>query len=135
MSKIILKTLSAIGIVFLIVVLFGFGQMPLIEGKHFFNKYIDTEFAENYTPEKFEQIKTGMQLEDIIGLIGKPLQKKKNHKDGTYIKYYYTSDGKLLHDAKKKGRSDYGDFAWYRSAITLNSENIVVAIDKGWSYD
>ena len=65
MSRIILKILSILGLSFLTVVLFVFGQIPLIEGKHLLNKYIDTEFAENYSPEKFEQIKIGMKLDQV----------------------------------------------------------------------
>ena len=135
MSRIILKILSILGLSFLTVVLFVFGQIPLIEGKHLLNKYIDTEFAENYSPEKFEQIKIGMKLDQVIDLIGEPLYTGNGYKDTLNRNYYYTGDGKLLNKTKDNGQKGYDDFAWYRSTIEVNSENIVVNIDKGWSHD
>ena len=135
MSSVILKTLSIGGLIFLTIVLIFFGQVPLIEGKHLLNKYIDTEFAKSYSPEKFEQIEIGMKLDQVINLIGEPLYKGNGYKDTLNTNYYYTGDGKLLHKTKDNGQNGYDDFAWYRSTIEVNSENIVVYIDKGWSYD
>ena len=49
----ILKILSALGLSFLAVVTFIFGQVPLAEGKHLFDPYIDTQFAKDYKPKRF----------------------------------------------------------------------------------
>lgn len=132
MLKIFLKIISVLGLSFLSVVLFFSAQFPLIEGKYFLNKYIDTQFAEHYTPEKFEQIKVGMEISEVINLIGQPLLKDKVDK---HTNYYYTTDGKVLKEGKGKIIRWYDDFAWYQSMISVSSENIVISVNKGWLHD
>lgn len=43
--------------------------------------------------------------------------------------------GKLLNKTPDNGRNGYDDFAWYRSTVTFDTNNIVIDIDFGWSYD
>ena len=135
MSRIIFKILSILGLSLITVAIFFLGYTPLIEGKHFFNKYIDTEFAENYSPKKFEKVEIGMELSEVKNLVGVPLDMVNANKNALNKNYYYTRDGKLLHNAKTCRQKGYDDFAWYRSTVEVNSENIVVSIKKGWSFD
>lgn len=123
MIKKILKMFSVLGLSFLTVALFLIGQFPLIEGKYFLDKYIDTRFAKDYKPEKFEQVKVGMEIDDVFNLVGQPLY---TYNFGSNTKYQYTGDGKLGND---------GDFAWYLSTVEVNFENIVVNIEKNWLYN
>jgi outer membrane protein assembly factor BamE (lipoprotein component of BamABCDE complex) len=134
-NKRILKILSGIGLAFLIAIIFIFGQIPLVEGKHFFKPYIDTQFAKDYSPEKFELIKIGMTEDSVINIIGQPLYKGNGYKDELNTNFHYTGDGKLLSSTKDDGQNGYDDYAWYRSSVEFNSENIVVSTNKGWSYD
>jgi outer membrane protein assembly factor BamE (lipoprotein component of BamABCDE complex) len=131
--KIVLKVLSAGIILFLLYYTFMFGWLG--EGKHLINPYVDTHFAPDYSPEKFDKIKIGMTLYEVDSIIGEPFYSHPDYDDSTKIRYYYTSDGLLLSKMRKQGKRYYYDCAWYRSIITFDTNNIVVEIDKGWSYD
>ena len=135
MKIIVLKLLSTICLITLIVFTFFIGRIQLIEGKHIIDPYIDTVFAEIYSPRKFEKIKIGMTIEEAIKIIGEPLYKGQGYKDTLNTNYYYTDDGKLLHLTKDNGRNGYDDFAWYRSTLEVDSLNNIIYIDKGWSHD
>ena len=97
--------------------------------------YIDTEFAKDYSPEKFDKIKIGMTIDEAIKIIGEPLHKGQGYSDTLNTNYYYTGDGKLLHSKKDNGHIVYEDFAWYRSTLDVDSNNKIIGIDKGWSHD
>jgi hypothetical protein len=47
-----------------------FGEVALMEGYNIFDPYIDTEFAENYTPEKFDLINSTFTKEKVLSTIG-----------------------------------------------------------------
>jgi len=134
MYNIILKIISVTGLSFLAVVLFFIGQFPLIEGKYLWNKYIDTQFAKDYSPEKFELIKVGMELNEVVNIIGEPLTKYNGDTPTLIRSYSYTENGKLQNSLKERPKWNC-DFAWYRSVVNINSEDIVISIDKGWMYN
>jgi hypothetical protein len=131
----ILKILSIICLTFLSVITFLLGQVPLLEGKHLLDPYIDTQFAKNYSPEKFDDIKIGMTINEAIEVIGEPLYKGQGYKDSLNTNYHYTGDGKLLNSTKDKGQSGYDDFAWYHSTLEVDRNSKIVYIYKGWSHD
>jgi len=135
MKKKILKILTITSLILVAFITFIIGQAPLIEGKHYFDPYIDTQFAEDYSPDKFEEIKIGMSLEEVKKIIGKPLYNGEGYEDQNNTNFYYTGDGKLLNNTEDSWKNGYDDFAWYRSSIEVDNENIVISIDKGWSYD
>ncbi|HEX4886823.1 MAG TPA: hypothetical protein VFV37_02150 [Luteibaculaceae bacterium] len=135
MKNITLKILSTICIGILVVFTFFIGQVPLIEGKHLLKPYIDTEFAKDYSPEKFDKIKIGMTINEAIKIVGEPLYKGQGYNDPLNTNYYFTGDGKLLNSKKDKGQSGYEDFAWYRSTLEVDRNNKINYIDKGWSHD
>ena len=135
MKNITLKILSTICIAILVVFTFFIGQVPLIEGKHLLKPYIDTEFAKDYSPEKFDKIKIGMTINEAIKIIGEPLYKGQGYSDTLNTNYHYTGDGKLLNSTKDNGQSGYDDFAWYRSTLEIDRNNKIIYIDKGWSHD
>jgi outer membrane protein assembly factor BamE (lipoprotein component of BamABCDE complex) len=114
---------------------FFLGWIALNENIHPIDPYIDTCFAPDYSPEKFNDIKIGMTLDEVELIIGKPLYSYYVYDDSTKINYDYTCDGKLLSKAQQKGKRNYYDCAWYRSSIIIDMHNIVIEIDKGWSYD
>ena len=141
--KILLKVLSAGVILFLLYLTAVFGRLTLGEGKHLIDPYIDTEFAPDYSPKKFNKIKIGMTVDEVESIIGKPFYKHPDYCDTTNIDYVYTNDGKLWGKMKEEKRRYYEecfwivtDFAWYRSYVIVDTNNnIVVEINKGWSYD
>jgi hypothetical protein len=129
----IFKILSIIGIGFLMYLSFVFGQIQLMEGKHIIYPYLDTKFANDYTPKKFDEIKIGMSLEEVKEIIGEPLYVGSGYKDSRNLNLHYTGDGKLL--SKSKSTNKYSDLAWYCSSLEINEEKKVVSIEKGWAYD
>ncbi|MDL2309296.1 hypothetical protein LJC53_06910 [Bacteroidales bacterium OttesenSCG-928-C03] len=136
----ILKVLVAvIVILFLLYHAFIFGWLG--ERKHLISPYIDTQFAPNYSPKKFDKIKVGMMLNEVESIIGKPFHARippmSYHidNDSTKNEYDYTGDGKLLDKMQEQGKRYYYDCAWYRSLVIFDTNNIVVEINKGWNYD
>ncbi len=122
---IILKILSVFSLIFLVILSFTLGSISLLEGKHLFDPYIDTTFATNYSPEKFEKIEIGMTVNDVIKIVGEPLRIGQSYKDTLNKTYDYTKDGKNHH----------GDFAWYNSSLEIDTNKRVIFIYKGWNYD
>lgn len=104
------------------------------EQYYIFNPYIDTKMASNYSPEKFDQLEIGMDKSDVIDLIGSPLYAKIDTLDNlTFERFYYTGDGKISN--QKMPWYMFNDYAWYRSTVTFDSDQKLIDIDKGWSYD
>ena len=129
-----LKIISSIGLLGVLVISFFLGTAPLIEGKHLVKPYIDTHFAEDYSPEKFDLIELGMTKIEVIRIIGEPLYTGSGYSDSLVTNYHYTGDGKLL-SKRKSGEQNYDDFAWYRSVVGFDTSETAVYLDKGWSYD
>ena len=121
----ILRIFAGLCLALLAVLVFIIGHIPLEEGIHIIDPYIDTRFAEGYTPEKFEAIQIGMTFDDVKSIIGQPFDISDAYEDSLLSVYYYTSDGKL--------RS--GDCAWYYSEVAIDTNNIVVSVSKGWNFD
>ena len=146
----ILKVLSVGIILFLFYEIYLLGCSTLTGGKHLINPYIDTRFAPDYSPEKFDKIKVGMTLDEVESIIGKPIRNLTDFFDSTKIRYHYT-DNLVLADKnakweqkQEKGYYDYPPlypsclcdyrYAWYCSSITFDKNNIVVEIYKEWLY-
>jgi hypothetical protein len=131
-----MKTVYKISAVILLIptvcILFILGRISLIEGYNVFEPYIDTEFGENYTPEKFGLINKEFTEEEVLKTVGKPLFIHRDTLTGE-IELTYTNDGFLR---RKSNRNyDIGDFAWYHSSIHFDSVGRITRIEKGWSYD
>ncbi len=124
------KILSLIIIAPILSLVFIVGAGSLIEGYNVFSPYIDTEFAENYTPEKFDLIQMDLNEKEVLKILGEPL-KKNTWKNETV--FYYTLDAFLSRSSDCKYL--IRDFAWYRSVIYFNKQGKITRIDKGWSYD
>lgn len=134
-----MTTLKSISLVFaipIIYIAFLSGSVILGEGYNFFDPYADTEFAPDYTPEKFKTIKEGMSEKEIRKIVGEPLSKNTDTTGLTEINfaYYYTSDGYLSKRHDKKF-SLAGDLAWYGSSVEFNKDSIAIRIFAGWYYD
>ena len=112
--------------------IFLFGGISMMEGKNLIFPYIDTEFASNYSPEKFDLITEDFSYNEVIQLVGKPLSEKKDS-FGNIIEVNYTNDGKTTY--KNNPFVLVGDFAWYRSYIRFDSNGKIIEINSGWSYD
>ena len=126
------KTLSLALLFFTVYNVFMLGGFSLMEGYNIFEPYIDTEFAENYTPQKFDKITINFTKEEVLKTVGQPLSIYKDTLSNE-IQYTYTNDGYLKRKSYKS--YDISDFAWYRSDIYFDSSGKITKIDKGWSYD
>jgi hypothetical protein len=134
------RVLSGIGILTALTVAFKLGRLfACSESYNDSEPYIDTEFAENYSPDKFKQVKAGMTISQVRSIVGKPLfEFHERSADSTVItEYHYTNDGYLRRRGDKKYSLEavIGDFAWYRSGVTFNADSIATDVNAGWSYD
>lgn len=99
------------------------------EGHYDKDKYIDTIFATNFTPEKFEQVQVGMSSTEIAALLGEPLAHDAfgihdPNNDNVIIApndprvgdcYRYSSDGKL---------NGQGDASWYSFLVCFKNDKV-----------
>lgn len=127
------KALSLIFGTFLIVLSFLFGAFSLCEGFNMFNPYADTEFAKDYSPEKFKEVKEGMHLGKVISITGEPLNVSYDTAKAELI-HTYTQDGYLRRKGGMK-LSFCADFAWYGSTVRYNGDSVAVKVYSGWHYD
>jgi hypothetical protein len=87
------------------------------------NPTIDTNFAPNYSEERFSLIKQGMTADEVIGLIGEPL-KKFPWEDNIEI-WSYSQDGK----------SKIGDWAWINIGVLFDTNHRVIKTASSIVYD
>ncbi len=99
-----------------------------MEQKFILNKYIDTEFAEGFTQQKFNGIIRGESVYDFINRIGEPLvidTFKINQGKTLVIRYSYSMDGNCR----------WGDFAWKSYEVIFDSNMVVIDKKVIWYYD
>lgn len=129
------KLLATVILIPIIGSVFICGTISLNEGKNLFTPYIDTEFASNYSPSKFELITSDLNHDNVISIIGSPIYKDTDTVNGQIqLKLNYTQDAYFLKKNKGK-RLLISDFAWYRSIITFDTKGKILKINKGWNYD
>lgn len=131
--KIITKSISLGLASFVIFLLFLAGGFLLSEGYNLLNPYADTEFAQNYSPEKFRQVKEGMKMPEILKLTGEPLNSSYDTARGM-IYHSYTRDG-WLRRQPGFSLSLCGDLAWYGSSVEYGPDSTAVKVYSGWYYD
>ncbi|HLP11206.1 MAG TPA: hypothetical protein VK177_04680 [Flavobacteriales bacterium] len=92
--------------------------------------------ANDFSLEKFQEIKPGMDSLAVFKLLGKPLFIRHDTVENKLfqIRFEYTSDGKLLQQMKR-GDQTYEDYAWYNAVVTLNPSGKVERSGGGWCYD
>lgn len=130
MRRLIIKLLSIVSSITVLLITFELGSALIGECRLFYDQYLDTEFAKEFTFEKFEQIKTGMSKDEVIELIGTPLRIS-NYNETELM---YTQDGYFY----KSGRTPLNghlDFAWLRIGVKLDSTNHVIKTSQVWYYD
>ncbi|MBQ3800762.1 MAG: hypothetical protein II837_10745 [Treponema sp.] len=78
---------------------------------------IDTEYSESFNPYNIQNLEVGMSRDEVIALVGAPLDERNNT-------IYYTHDGKC----------PFGDFAWYELSLELEDDK-VIGITSHWMHD
>lgn len=129
-----LKVVSFIVGGFILLLAFEIGGTLIMEGLNPLDMYADTEFAENYSPEKFEQIEVGLTKSEVVSILGQPLYTDTTLYSDTLIVYHYTQDGYLSRRTDKP-YAIVTDQAWYRSCVEFNQDGFVISTNSGWSYD
>ncbi|EDM44817.1 hypothetical protein SCB49_14635 [unidentified eubacterium SCB49] len=123
MKEKIFKILTTI----LLIPLFGytifFGWFQHMESFNIIEPTIDTVFTENYSEEKFDRIKIGMDSIAVVKILGKPFSIQQLEEQKTL--WYYTGDGKC----------DWHDFAWLGREIEFDKNGIVLEKIKLIHYD
>lgn len=77
------------------------------ESHFLLDPYIDTIFAENFTWEKYDEIRTGMRPEEVMSLVGEPLNKLGTGREIECWRY-----------SRDRIPSWFTwDFSWYRVAV------------------
>lgn len=132
-SKIIYKSLSLGLGSFLVTLLFIAGGFTLNEGYNMLNPYADTEFAANYSPEKFRNVKDGMKMSEVIKITGEPLNASYDTARGL-LYHSYTRDG-WIRRQPGFSLSLCGDLAWYGSSVEYGPDSVAVKVYSGWYYD
>jgi len=130
--RILYKTLTLALLMTSTFIIFMFGGVSLMEGYNIFDPYIDTEFAENYTPNKFDLLNTDITKQEVLNTIGKPLFIFTDSLSNQ-TQFNYTNDGFLRRNSNRE--YDINDYAWYRSSVYFDGKGKITRIDKGWSYD
>lgn len=82
-----------------------------------YNPLIDTEYSESFNPYNIPKLKIGMSRDEVMALVGAPLEERSN-------RMYYTYDGKC----------SSGDFAWYELCLELEAGELV-GITSHWMFD
>lgn len=82
---------------------------------------INTSYAPSYTEKKFDLIKKGMRKEDVLKLIGAPLEEEKMGESGAKLKY------------SRYVKRWIGRYKWLRRYVILEHE-MVVGKEKAKSY-
>jgi hypothetical protein len=103
-------------------------RSPLhLEGHYDKDPYIDTIFAKDFTPKKFDHIEPGMTQKQVLELLGEPLSHDafgfRNQENANLILppndprteecWRYSSDGKLAQS---------GDASWYSFIICFKDD-------------
>lgn len=129
----LIKLGSAIGVILIVSLSFFTGAFTLSEGYNIFNPYADTEFAKDFTPDKFKQIKSEMKMKEVLTITGEPMNISYDTTRALIV-HTYTRDGYLRRNPARSF-SLCGDLAWYGSSVEYNSDSIAVNVYSGWYYD
>lgn len=128
------KLLGSIVLIIILFSLYKFSNYWKLNGEMHYSEdpYIDTQFTENFTFEKFDKISKGMSQQDVVNLIGEPFSKGLTG-SATYEVVYdrnaieipppdftqdcwsYSRDGKL---------GDKGDTSWYSYVVCFKQGQV-----------
>lgn len=102
------------GVIFIALLFFFF--LVLFKGPPSFVSRANTEYTRNFSIEKFNTIKIGMTEEQVLAILGEPMNR-------------YTIDNTHLTMSYSKTKNSLSDLTgWESIRVVLNSENIVVGV-------
>lgn len=119
---VIKKIRIALSIVFPMIVIFGASFLLMItfafnDFKYYKNPLADTKVSESFKPLNLPLLKEGMTKEEVLNLLGDPIQISKDKNS-----FYYAEDG------------GYGEY-WYLFLAVEFKDNTLSHIEKEWGYE
>lgn len=119
---VIKKIRIALSIVFPMIVIFGASFLLMItfafnDFKYYKNPLADTKVSESFKPLNLPLLKEGMTKEEVLNLLGDPIQISKDKNS-----FYYAEDG------------GYGEY-WYLLLAVEFKDNTLSLINKEWAYE
>lgn len=119
---VIKKIRIALSIVFPIIAIFGASFLLMItfafnDFKYYKNPLADTKVSESFKPLNLPLLKEGMTKEEVLNLLGDPIQISKDKNS-----FYYAEEG------------GYGEY-WYLLLAVEFKDNTLSHIEKEWGYE
>lgn len=119
---VIKKIRIALSIVFPMIVIFGASFLLMItfafnDFKYYKNPLADTKVSESFKPLNLPLLKEGMTKEEVLNLLGDPIQISKDKNS-----FYYAEEG------------GYGEY-WYLLLAVEFKDNTLSHIEKEWGYE
>lgn len=122
-----------LGLIALVILTTLILRSPLIRFFEFLADY-DTEYTKDFTYEKFNQVKVGMSMNEVLNLIGEPFDKDEfpypNIASGTKTKCYWYSQP----EPASQTIQQFEDINWHRVGICF-FEDRVISVDKTTFFD
>lgn len=117
---VIKKIRIALSLVFPMIAIFGFTSFLMLafnDFKYYKNPLADTKVSESFKPLNLPLLKEGMTKEEVLNLLGDPIQISKDKNS-----FYYAEDG------------GYGEY-WYLFLAVEFKDNTLSHIEKEWGYE
>ena len=100
------------------------------EGRSKICPYIDTEFSNNFSEKKFNQISKGMHYVEVKAILGEPLIFTSKR-----ISSVQPNNALFISVYSKDGKCMWADFAWRSFDIYFNNDTVVIDKHSQWWYD
>ena len=116
------KTIGLIIIIFIVaVLLLMIGLLAYVGPEGYFFPYpaIDTQFTAGYSEEGFQQIRPGMTKQEVLNLIGPPINST------THPHWKYSDDNAF----------PFWDFAWLVRGVTFDDDGNVTDVTQFVAHD
>lgn len=112
-----------LGIILATTITVAFATYLMFPMESYFPLYpgIGTTFAPDYSEEGFNQIRVGMNRDEVLAFIGEPL---KTAPGVNSEHWYYSEDG-----------GAFGDFAWLYRSVAIHDDGTVVEVGRAIHYD
>ena len=117
---VIKKIRIALSLVFPMIAIFGFTSFLMLafnDFKYYKNPLADTKVSESFKPLNLPLLKEGMTKEEVLNLLGDPIQISKDKNS-----FYYAEEG------------GYGEY-WYLLLAVEFKDNTLSHIEKEWGYE
>jgi hypothetical protein len=97
---------------------------------------IDTEYAPDYTEEKFDEIQIGMSKDEVINMLGEPfIEDSTKNLDGVDLGFRYPDGTTEIWSYTGDGACWFADLAWLGRWVYFDKNGKVTAKNKSIHYN